>query len=157
VVGFTETGDRIQPKCLVGFRRNRWSDSTETGDRFHPKSAADLADWRGETLAVLRKAIRDTDPEVIEEWKGMGSPVWSHGGQIAVASAQKDKVKLTFAQGANLPDPHRFFNAGLEGNRWRAIDLHEGDEVDERALQEMVHAAVAFNGARASRAQSRNA
>ncbi len=118
---------------------------------------ADLADWRGETLAVLRKAIRDTDPEVIEEWKGMGSPVWSHGGQIAVASAQKDKVKLTFAQGANLPDPHRFFNAGLEGNRWRAIDLHEGDEVDERALQEMVHAAVAFNCARASRAQSRNA
>jgi hypothetical protein len=117
---------------------------------------ADLADWRGETLAMLRKAIRDTDPEIIEEWRGMGGPVWSHDGQIAVASAHRDKVKMTFAQGASLPDPHRFFNAGLEGNRWRAIDLHEGDEVDERALREMVHAAVAFNGARAGRAQARN-
>ena len=117
------------------------------------KYIADLTDWRGEMLAKLRKTIRDADPEIIEEWKWMGSPVWSHNGQIAVANAHKDKVKLTFAQGANLPDPHRFFNAGLEGNRWRAIDLHEGDEVDERALKDMIHAAVAFNGARGNRAE----
>jgi hypothetical protein len=114
---------------------------------------ADLADWRGEMLAKLRKTIRDADPEIIEEWKWMGSPVWSHNGQIAVANAHKNKVKLTFAQGANLPDSHRFFNAGLEGNRWRAIDLHEGDEVDERALKAMIRAAVAFNGARGNRAE----
>jgi hypothetical protein len=117
------------------------------------KLIADLADWRGKMLANLRKVIHDADPEIIEEWKWMGSPVWSHNGQIAVANAHKDKVKLTFAQGANLPDPHRFFNAGLEGNRWRAIDLHEGDEVDERALKDMIHAAVAFNGARGNRAE----
>ena len=114
---------------------------------------ADLTDWRGEMLAKLRKTIRDADTEIVEEWKWMGSPVWSHNGQIAVANAHKDKVKLTFAQGANLPDPHRLFNAGLEGNRWRAIDLHEGDEVDERALKDMIHAAVAFNGARGNRAE----
>jgi hypothetical protein len=117
------------------------------------KYIADLTDWRGEMLAKLRKTIRDADPEIIEEWKWMGSPVWSHNGQIAVANAHKDKVKLTFAQGANLPDSHRFFNAGLEGNRWRAIDLHEGDEVDERALKAMIRAAVAFNGARGNRAE----
>jgi hypothetical protein len=116
---------------------------------------SDLAGWRGETLARLRKTIRDADPEIIEEWKWKGSPVWSHHGQIAVANAHKDKVKLTFAQGADLPDPHRFFNAGLEGNRWRAIDVHQDDQVDERALKEMISAAVAFNGARANRAQAR--
>jgi hypothetical protein len=108
---------------------------------------AGLADWRGTMLADLRRIIRDADPEITEEWKWMGSPVWSHDGLISVANAHKDKVKLTFAQGANLPDPDKLFNAGLEGNRWRAIDLHEGDRIDERALRGMVRAAAAHNRA----------
>jgi hypothetical protein len=108
---------------------------------------ADLVDWRGTMLAKLRKIIHDADPGIIEEWKWMGSPCWSHGGLILVANAHKDKVKLTFAQGARLPDPEKLFNAGLEGNRWRAIDLYEGDKVNERALKSMIRAAAAHNRA----------
>jgi hypothetical protein len=108
---------------------------------------ADLADWRGKTLAKLRKIIHDADPEIIEEWKWMGSPCWSHDGLICVGNAHKDKVKVTFAQGASLPDPEKLFNAGLEGNRWRAIDLYEGDKVNERALKNMIRVAAAHNGA----------
>ena len=98
-------------------------------------------------LANLRKIIRDADPDIIEEWKWMGSPAWSHDGLVLVGNAHNDKVKLTFAQGANLPDPDKLFNAGLEGNKWRAIDIYEGDRINERALKSMIHAAVAFNGA----------
>jgi hypothetical protein len=108
---------------------------------------ADLTDWRGKMLANLRKIIHDADPEIIEEWKWMGSPVWSHNGLISVANAHKDKVKLTFVQGASLPDPDKVFNAGLEGNKWRAIDIHEGDEINERALKNIILAAVAYNNA----------
>jgi hypothetical protein len=108
---------------------------------------ADLTDWRGKMLANIRKIIHDADPEIIEEWKWMGSPVWSHKGLISVANAHKDKVKLTFPQGASLPDPDKFFNAGLEGNKWRAIDFHEGDEINERALKNIILAAVAYNNA----------
>ena len=111
------------------------------------KYIADLTDWRGKMLANLRKIIHDADPEIIEEWKWMGSPVWSHNGLILVANAHKDKVKLTFYQGASLPDPDKLFNAGLEGNKWRAIDFHEGDRINERALKDMVVAAVARNSA----------
>jgi len=111
------------------------------------KQIADLADWRGKMLVNLRKAIHDADPEIIEEWKWMGSPCWSHDGLICVANAHKDKVKLTFAQGASLPDPDKLFNNGLEGNRWRAIDLYEGDRVNERALKNLIRAAVAHNRA----------
>jgi hypothetical protein len=111
------------------------------------KQIADLADWRGKMLANLRKVIHDADPEIIEEWKWMGSPCWSQDGLICVANAHKDKVKLTFSQGASLPDPDKLFNAGLGGNRWRAIDLHEGDRVNERALKNMIRAAVAHNHA----------
>ena len=111
------------------------------------KYIADLTDWRGKMLANLRKIIHDADPEIIEEWKWMGSPVWSHNGLILVANAHKDKVKLTFYQGASLPDPDKLFNAGLEGNKWRAIDFHEGDRINERALKDMVVAAVALNRA----------
>ena len=104
-----------------------------------------LTDWRGKTLASVRKTILEADREIIEEWKWMGSPVWSHDGIIAVGNAHKDKVKLTFSHGASLPDPHKLFNAGLQGNAWRAIDLFEGDKVNVRALKNLVRAAVAYN------------
>jgi len=106
---------------------------------------AGLTDWRGKTLASLRKGILEADREIIEEWKWMGSPVWSRDGIIAVGNAHKEKVKLTFAHGANLPDPDKLFNAGLEGNAWRAIDLFEGDEINERALTNLVRAAIEYN------------
>jgi len=106
---------------------------------------AGLTDWRGKTLASIRKSILKADREIIEEWKWMGSPVWFRDGIIAVANAHKDKVKLTFSQGARLPDPEKLFNAGLEGNAWRAIDFFEGDKVDERALKNLVRAAVDYN------------
>src|SRR6202163_3361389 len=92
-----------------------------------------LGDWRGKTLAKVREIIHEADPEITEEWKWMGSPVWSHDGIIAVGNAHKDKVKLTFSHGAILPDPDKLFNAGLEGNQRRAIGFFMGDKVDERA------------------------
>jgi hypothetical protein len=104
-----------------------------------------LHDWRSKTLASVRKTIIEADREIIEEWKWMGSPVWSRDGMIAVGNAHKDKIKLTFSNGASLPDPHKLFNAGLEGNKWRAIDLFEGDKISERALKNLVRAAVDYN------------
>jgi hypothetical protein len=104
---------------------------------------AGITDWRGKTFAGVRKAILAADPEIIEEWKWMGSPVWSRDGMIAVANAHKGKVKLTFAYGASLPDPDKLFNAGLEGNMRRAIDFLEGDRINERALKSLFRAAVA--------------
>jgi hypothetical protein len=106
---------------------------------------AGLNDWRGKTLASVRKTILGADKEIIEEWKWMGSPVWSRDGIIAVGNAHKGKVKLTFSHGASLPDPDKLFNAGLEGKVWRAIDLFEGDKIDARALKDLVRAAVDFN------------
>ena len=105
----------------------------------------ELGDWRGKTLASIRKTILEADREIIEEWKWMGSPVWSRDGMIAVANAHKGKVKLTFAYGARLPDPDKLFNAGLEGKVWRAIDFFEGDTINERALKNLVRAAVDYN------------
>ena len=106
---------------------------------------AGITDWRGKTFASIRKSILAADREIIEEWKWMGSPVWSRDGIIAVANAHKGKVKLTFAYGASLPDPDKLFNAGLEGNMRRAIDFFEGDKVNERALKTLVRAAVDYN------------
>jgi len=106
---------------------------------------AKLTDWRGKTLASIRKSILEADREIIEEWKWMGSPVWSHDGIIAVATVLKDKLKVTFAHGAHLPDPDKLFNAGLGGNQWRAIDLFEGDKINEPALKDLVCDAVAYN------------
>jgi len=106
---------------------------------------AGLTDWRGKTLAGIRKSILEADREIIEEWKWMGSPVWSHDGIIAVGNAHKDKVKLTFPHGASLPDPDKLFNADLKGNTWRAIDFLEGDKIDERALKSLVRDAVDYN------------
>jgi len=104
-----------------------------------------LTDWRGQMLAAIRKSVLEADREIIEEWKWMGSPTWSRDGIIAVATVLKDKVKLTFSQGAHLPDPDKLFNAGLAGNQWRAIDCFEGDKVKERALQNLVLAAIDYN------------
>jgi hypothetical protein len=104
-----------------------------------------LTDWRGKTLASVRKSILEADRDIIEEWKWMGSPVWSRDGIIAVGNAHKEKVKLTFAHGAKLSDPDKLFNAGLGGKVWRAIDLFEGDKINERALKNLVRAAVEYN------------
>ena len=104
-----------------------------------------LTDWRGKTFASIRKSILEVDRGIVEEWKWMGSPVWSRDGMIAVANAHKDKVKLTFSNGASLPDPDKLFNAGLDGNKWRSIDLFEGDKVNERAFKKLVRAAIDYN------------
>jgi hypothetical protein len=106
---------------------------------------AKLTDWRGKTLASIRKSILLADREIVEEWKWMGSPVWSRDGMIAVANAHKDKVKLTFSHGANLADADKLFNAGLQGNAWRAIDFFQGDKVNERALKNLILAAIDYN------------
>ena len=112
---------------------------------------AKLTDWRGKTLASLRKAIRAADKEIIEEWKWMGSPVWSRDGIIVVGNAHKDKVKLTFYHGAKLADPDKLFNAGLDGGAWRAIDLFEGDKVNEGALKNLVRSAIEYNQSKAKK------
>jgi hypothetical protein len=109
---------------------------------------AKLPDWRGKTLASIRNVILEADREIIEDWKWMGSPVWSRDGMIAVANAHKDKVKLTFAHGASLPDPDKLFNAGLGGSAWRAIDLFEGDKINRPALRDLVRAAIDYNQAK---------
>jgi hypothetical protein len=119
--------------------------SVEAASAVIDELIAKLTDWRGKTLASVRKSILAADPEIIEEWKWMGSPVWSRDGMIAVGNAHKDKVKLTFSHGASLPDPDKLFNAGLKGNAWRAIDLFEGDKVNERALKNLVRAAIDYN------------
>ena len=106
---------------------------------------AGLPDWRANTLASVRKTILEADREIVEDWKWMGSPVWSRDGMIAVGNAHKDKVKLTFSHGASLPDPDKLFNNGLDGKVWRAIDLFEGDKIHERALKTLVRAAIDFN------------
>ena len=110
----------------------------------------ELKDWRGETLARIRALIRQTDAEVIEEWKWRGVPVWSHGGMICTGETYRNAVKLTFAKGASLDDPSGLFNSSLEGNTRRAIDIHEGDKLDEKALKALVRAAAALNTASAA-------
>ena len=120
------------------------SDHMSASDRIDEK-IADLSDWRGERLAEIRMLIHKVNPEVVEEWKWMGSPVWSHEGMYALANAHKDKVKLTFHHGAQLPDPKKLFNAGLDGNKWRAIDFREGDKIDKTALTALLREAVAYN------------
>jgi hypothetical protein len=109
------------------------------------KRIAELADWRGKTLSRMRKLIKAADPEAVEEWKWRGTPVWSHDGIICTGESYKQVVKLTFAKGASLADPARLFNSSLDGNVRRAIDIHEGEEVDEAAFQALVREAVALN------------
>jgi hypothetical protein len=107
---------------------------------------AELGDWRGETLGRMRKLVKEADPDVVEEWKWMDTPVWEHDGIICTAESYKNVVKLTFAKGASLKDPSRLFNSSLEGNVRRAIDIHEGEEVDASAFKALVRQAVTFNG-----------
>lgn len=109
------------------------------------RKIAELKDWRGELLKELRALIHEVDPEVVEDWKWMGTPVWSHDGMYANANALKDKVKLTFHHGAKLSDPHKLFNAGLEGNKWRAIDFFAGDKINRPALKALLRAAIHYN------------
>jgi hypothetical protein len=107
----------------------------------------ELDDWRGETLARIRKLIKQADPDVVEEWKWRGVPVWYHAGIICTGETYKSVVKMTFAKGASLNDPSNLFNSSLDGNTRRAIDIHEGDKIDEKALKALIRAAVALNTA----------
>jgi hypothetical protein len=126
------------------------SGSSEEKDEDSPSRLIDarieeLSDWRGETLARVRTLIRQADPDVVEEWKWRGVPVWEHAGIICTGETYKSVVKLTFAKGASLEDPSGLFNSSLDGNTRRAIDFHEGDEIDEQALKTLVRAAAALN------------
>ena len=131
----------------------------ESASELISKRIAELKDWRGKALARMRKLIKEADPEVVEEWKWMGTPIWSHDGIICTGESYKNHVKLTFAKGASLKDPARLFNSSLEGNVRRAIDIHEGEEVDESAFQTLVRQAVALNSSskskRSKKAKSR--
>lgn len=118
---------------------------TKSASAFIDEKIKQLADWRGQTLAKMRAIIHEADPEVLEEWKWMGTPVFSHSGIICTGETYKNVVKLTFAKGASLKDPSGLFNSSLEGNVRRAIDIHEGEEIDEAALKNLIHAAVALN------------
>src|ERR1700716_3057487 len=118
---------------------------SESASELISKRIAELGDWRGETLRRMRKLIKDADPGAVEEWKWMGTPVWSHGGIICTGESYKNVVKMTFAKGAALRDPSGLFNSSLDGNVRRAIDIHEGDKVDEAALKDLIRAAVALN------------
>jgi hypothetical protein len=109
----------------------------------------ELGDWRGTVLSLLRALIKQADPEVVEEWKWRGVPVWSHDGLICTGETYKNIVKMTFANGAKLDDPSRLFNSSLEGNTRRAIDIHEGEQIDEKALKALIRAAVTLNASRA--------
>jgi hypothetical protein len=109
------------------------------------RKIAELGDWRGKTLSRMRKLIKEADPEVVEEWKWMGTPVWSHDGTICTGESYQKIVKLTFAKGASLKDPARLFNSSLDGNTRRAIDIHEGEDVDASAFKALVRHAIALN------------
>jgi hypothetical protein len=122
-------------------------DQDQSASELISQRIADLGGWRGETLGAMRKLIKAADPDIVEEWKWMGTPVWSHDGILCTGESYKDKVKLTFAKGASLKDPAHLFNASLDGNMRRAIDIHEGDVVDAPAFKALIREAVAFNSA----------
>jgi hypothetical protein len=130
----------VRPRRAVARSSDRTSASRRIDERI-----AELRDWRGERLAEIRKLIHEVDPDVVEEWKWMGTPVWSHQGMYVLANAHKDKVKLTFFHGAALADPRKLFNTGLGGGTWRAIDFREGDAVDTTALKALLREAVVYN------------
>ena len=122
---------------------------SQSASRLIDARIKELGDWRGQMLSRLRNLVKEADPEVVEEWKWRGVPVWSHDGLICTGETYKSVVKMTFAKGAALEDPSRLFNSSLEGNTRRAIDFHEGEEIDERALKTLIRAAVTLNKARA--------
>ncbi len=117
----------------------------QTASELIDRRIEELGDWRGETLANVRRIIKEADPEIVEEWKWRGTPVWSDGGIICTGETYKNKVKLTFAKGASLKDPAGLFNSSLDGNVRRAIDIHETDKIDEAALKNLIQSAVALN------------
>ena len=119
----------------------------KAASRLISEKAAELGDWRGDTLARMRALIREADPDVVEEWKWMGTPVWSHDGGICTGESYKSIVKLTFFKGASLKDPAKLFNSSLDGNTRRAIDIHAGEEIDANAFKALIRAAVALNTA----------
>lgn len=121
------------------------AEGTESASALIDQRIADLGDWRGEMLAQIRAIVHKADPDVVEEWKWRGVPTWSHGGIISTGETYKTAVKMTFAKGASLDDPARLFNASLEGNTRRAIDFHEGDRIDEKALMALIRAALTLN------------
>src|SRR3954454_23856597 len=116
-----------------------------TASQLISQRISELGDWRGETLSRMRKLIKEADPDVVEEWKWMGTPIWEHDGIICTGESYKSTVKLTFAKGASLEDPAQLFNSSLAGNTRRAIDIHEGEEVDAGAFKALIRAAVALN------------
>ncbi len=126
----------------------RSSTSEGSASDFISKRIAELSDWRGKTLSRMRKLIHEEDPDVVEEWKWMGTPIWSHDGIICTGESYKDKVKLTFAKGAMLKDPKRLFNSSLDGNVRRAIDILEGEEVDASAFKVLIRQAIALNSSK---------
>ena len=137
----------------------KWGASQgESASELISKRIAELGDWRGETLGIVRKLIKDADPHVVEQWKWMGTPVWSHDGIICTGETYKKAVKLTFAKGASLKDPAGLFNSSLEGNVRRAIDIHEGEDVDASAFKALVRQAIAVNkSAKSKRAKKARA
>jgi hypothetical protein len=127
----------------------------ESASAFIDEKIKELGDWRGKTLAKVREIMHQADPEIVEEWKWMGTPVWSHGGIVSTGETYKNAVKMTFPKGARLKDPASLFNSSLDGNARRAIDIHEGDKVDEAALKDLIRAAVALNLQSKSKAKSK--
>ena len=126
-------------------KRSRVRQEGESASQLISQRIAELGDWRGETLGRVRALIRAADPDILEEWKWMGTPVWSHDGIVCTGETYQSVVKMTFAKGASLRDPARLFNASLDGNARRAIDIHEGEEIDAPALGALIRAAVALN------------
>ena len=129
----------------------------ESASALIDKRIKELGDWRGKILAKVRKIVHAADPEIVEEWKWRGTPTWSHGGIVCTGETYKNVVKMTFAKGAALKDPAGLFNSSLEGNVRRAIDIHEGETIDEAALKNLIRAAVAFNLERKSKPKPRRA
>lgn len=125
--------------------KNQPKPAGEAASKLISERIAELGDWRGDTLARMRALIREADPEVVEEWKWMGTPVWSHAGGICTGETYKSVVKLTFYKGASLKDPAKLFNSSLDGKVRRAIDIHEGEEIDANAFKALIRAAVALN------------
>ena len=121
------------------------SDSAKSASVLIDEKITELGDWRGKMLAKVREIVHQADPEIVEEWKWMGTPVWSHGGIVCTGETYKNVVKMTFAKGAALEDPSRLFNSSLDGNVRRAIDIHEGEKVNEAGLKDLIRAAVALN------------
>jgi hypothetical protein len=129
--------------------------TAEAASQLISERIAELGDWRGETLKRMRALIREADPEIVEEWKWRGTPVWSHDGGVCTGESYKSVVKLTFFKGASLQDPAKLFNASLDGNVRRAIDIHEGEEIDANAFKALIRAAVALNSSGAKKPAQR--